>query len=133
MSLPVRQGTPVDPGLFEARPVPCQNSATGLDLGVYAARWYSLMRPPETGRRLIRSWERSATDSPGRGRDLHGFDTGGGEDRAGGCGELPGAAANQEPEVRCAAAEADQEVADLLGSPGSVRVGGDPQGPGIVA
>ena len=33
-------------------PVGCQNSATGLDLGVYAARWYSLMRPPRTGRRL---------------------------------------------------------------------------------
>ena len=32
-----------------------QNSATGLDLGFYAARSYSLMRPPRTGRRLIRS------------------------------------------------------------------------------
>ena len=60
------------------------------------------------------------------GRDLHGFDTGGGQDRAEGCGELPGAAADQEPEVCGAAAEADQEAADLLGSsPGSVRVGGD--------
>ena len=32
-----------------------QNSATGPDLGFYAARSYSLMRPPRTGRRLIRS------------------------------------------------------------------------------
>ena len=38
-----------------------QNSATGPDLGFYAARSYSLMRPPRTGRRLTRSWERSAT------------------------------------------------------------------------
>jgi hypothetical protein len=35
--------------------------ATGLDLGFYAARSYSLMRPPRMGRRLIRSRERSAT------------------------------------------------------------------------
>jgi len=39
-----------------------QNSATGVDLGFYAARSYSLRRPPRTGRRLIRSWERSATE-----------------------------------------------------------------------
>jgi pimeloyl-ACP methyl ester carboxylesterase len=38
-----------------------QNSATGLDLGFYAARSYSLRRPPRTGRRLIRFRERSAT------------------------------------------------------------------------
>jgi hypothetical protein len=31
-----------------------QNSTTGLDLGFYAARSYSLMRPQRTGRRLIR-------------------------------------------------------------------------------
>jgi hypothetical protein len=36
------------------------NSTTVLDLGFYAVRSYSLMRPPRTGRRLIRSWERSA-------------------------------------------------------------------------
>ena len=36
------------------------NSVTGVELGFYAARSYSLMRPPRTGRRLIRSWERSA-------------------------------------------------------------------------
>ena len=45
-----------------------QNSATGLDLGFYAARSYSLMRPPRTGRRWIRSWERSATGWSGRDR-----------------------------------------------------------------
>jgi hypothetical protein len=38
-----------------------QNSATRLDLGFYAARSYSLMSPPRTGRRLIRFWRRSAT------------------------------------------------------------------------
>ena len=31
------------------------------DLGFYAARSYSLRRPPRTGRRLTRTWERSAT------------------------------------------------------------------------
>ena len=48
-------------------PVGFQNSAAGLDLGFYAARSYSLMRPPRTGRRWIRSWERSATGWSGRG------------------------------------------------------------------
>jgi hypothetical protein len=43
-----------------------QNSATGPDLGFYAARSYSLMRPPRTGRRLIRCRERSATGWSGR-------------------------------------------------------------------
>jgi hypothetical protein len=43
-------------------PVGFQKSATGPDLGFYAVRSYSLMRPPRrTGRRLIRSWERSET------------------------------------------------------------------------
>jgi alkanesulfonate monooxygenase SsuD/methylene tetrahydromethanopterin reductase-like flavin-dependent oxidoreductase (luciferase family) len=36
------------------------NSATGDDLGFHAARSYSLMRPPRTARRLIRSRERPA-------------------------------------------------------------------------
>jgi len=44
-----------------------QNSATGPDLGFYAARSYSLMRPPRTGRRLIRSLDRSAAGWSGRG------------------------------------------------------------------
>jgi hypothetical protein len=42
-------------------PVGFQNSATALDLALYAARSYSLMRPPRTGHRLIRAWERSGT------------------------------------------------------------------------
>jgi hypothetical protein len=42
----------------------------------------------------------------------------------GGFGELPGPVAGQEPEVRGAAAEVHQEVADLLGGPRPVRVGG---------
>ena len=49
-------------------PVGFQNSATGLVLGFYAARSYSLMRPPRAGWRLIRSWERSATWVVGSGR-----------------------------------------------------------------
>jgi hypothetical protein len=40
-----------------------QNSATAIDLGFYVARSYSLMKPPRTCRRLIRSWKRSATGS----------------------------------------------------------------------
>jgi hypothetical protein len=44
-----------------------QNSATGFDLGFYAARWYSWMRPPRIARRLIRCRERSAPGWPGRG------------------------------------------------------------------
>ena len=44
-----------------------QNSATGPDLGFYAARSYSLMMPPRTGRRWIRFRERSATGWSGRG------------------------------------------------------------------
>ena len=43
-----------------------QNSATGVDLGFHAARSYSLMRLPKTGRRWIRSWEGSAGGWPGR-------------------------------------------------------------------
>ena len=35
-------------------PVGFENCATGLDLGFYAARSYSLMRQPRMGRRLIR-------------------------------------------------------------------------------
>jgi hypothetical protein len=44
-----------------------QNSATGLDLGVYAIRSYSLMRAPNTARRLNLSRERSAAGWSGRG------------------------------------------------------------------
>ena len=38
-----------------------QNTATTLDLGIYAAGSYWLRRPPGTARRLIRFWERLAT------------------------------------------------------------------------
>ena len=41
-------------------PVGFQNSPTRLDLGFYAARSYSLMRPPRTGRGLIRRQGRAA-------------------------------------------------------------------------
>ena len=58
---------PRSPKPWRPNPVGFQNSATGLDLGFYAARSYSLMRPPRTGRRLIRSWERSAAGWSGRG------------------------------------------------------------------
>jgi hypothetical protein len=34
--------------------VGCQNSVSGPELGVYAAGWYSLIRPPSTVRRVIR-------------------------------------------------------------------------------
>jgi hypothetical protein len=39
--------------MCSALPVGFQNSATGLDLGFYAARSYSLMSLPRIGRRLI--------------------------------------------------------------------------------
>ena len=48
-------------------PVGFQNSATGPDLRSYAARSYSLMRPPRMGRRLVRFRERSATGWSGAG------------------------------------------------------------------
>jgi hypothetical protein len=51
------------------------------------------------------------------GRSLHGFDARACEDSVEGLGELPGAVAEQEPEVRCAVAEVHHEVADLLGGP----------------
>jgi hypothetical protein len=44
-----------------------QNSAMGVDLGVYAACSYSLIRPPRTDRRLIRSRERPTAGWLGRG------------------------------------------------------------------
>ena len=56
-----------DQGAGQPQPVVFQNSATGVDLGVYAARRYSLMRPPRTGRRLIRFCERSAMGWSARG------------------------------------------------------------------
>ena len=49
------------PGCLLRAPVGFQNSAIGSDLDFYAARSYSLTRPPRTGRRWIRFRERSAT------------------------------------------------------------------------
>jgi hypothetical protein len=37
-------------------PAGFQNRASGDDLRVHAARSYSLISPPRTGRRLTRSW-----------------------------------------------------------------------------
>jgi hypothetical protein len=50
-----------------------------------------------------------------------------GQGRVEGSGELPGAVADQEPEVRGAVTKVHQEIADLLRGPLAVRVGGDPQ------
>jgi hypothetical protein len=47
--------------VLAVEPVGFQNSATGPGLVFYAARSYSLMRPPRTGRRSIRFRDRSAT------------------------------------------------------------------------
>jgi hypothetical protein len=59
------------------------------------------------------------------GRDLHRLDTGVGQGRVESAGELPGAVADQELEVRGAIVEVHQEVTDLLGGPWPVRVCGD--------
>src|SRR6185369_557489 len=51
-----------------ARPgVGFQNSATAVELGFYAARSYSLIRPARMGRRFIRSAVTSAMGWSGRG------------------------------------------------------------------
>jgi hypothetical protein len=61
------------------------------------------------------------------GRDLHCLDTGGGEDRVERIGELPGAVTDQEVELCGAVPGVHQEVADLLGGPWAVWMGGDPE------
>ena len=61
------------------------------------------------------------------GRDLHGLDTGAGQDCVERLGELPGPVADQEPEAGGAITQIHQEVADLLYSPRAVRVRGDPE------
>ena len=48
-------------------PAGFKNSATCPDLGLYAARSYSLMRPPRRGWRWIRFLARSAGGWSGRG------------------------------------------------------------------
>jgi len=58
-------------------------------------------------------------------RDLHGLDAGIGQHRIERAGELPGPVADQEPEAGGAVAQVRQQVADLLHSPGPVRVRGD--------
>jgi hypothetical protein len=57
------------------------------------------------------------------GRDLHGL----GQDCVERLGELPGPAADQEPEIPGAITKIHQEIADLLHGPWSVRVRGDSQ------
>ena len=51
--------SPAPPGTRSTRldPVGFQNSATRVGLGFYAARSYSLRRPPRLGPSWIRSWE----------------------------------------------------------------------------
>jgi hypothetical protein len=61
------------------------------------------------------------------GRDLHGLDASAGQDRVKRRGELPRPITDKEPEVRCAVPEVHQEVAGLLGGPGAVGMGGDPE------
>jgi hypothetical protein len=61
------------------------------------------------------------------GRDLHGLDTGTGQDRVERGSELPGPVTDQKPEVSGAVTKAHQEVTDLLGSPRPVRVRSDPE------
>src|ERR1022692_3523024 len=63
-----RRSTPPSYGHQQCRErVGFQNSAAGPELGFYAARSYSLMRPPRMGRRLIRFREEPATGWSGRG------------------------------------------------------------------
>ena len=66
-AIPASRGMEDRRDLDPAPPVGFLNSATGVELGFYAACSYSLMRPPRTGRRLIRSWERSAGGWSGLG------------------------------------------------------------------
>jgi len=54
-------------GAIEAMRAGFQNAAMRSDLQVYAARSYSLMRPPRISRRLIRSRVKSATGRWDRG------------------------------------------------------------------
>ena len=78
-----------------------------------------------SGRAVSTNRFRVCVRSRAAGRDLHGLDTGLSQDGVERCGELPGPVADQEPEVRGAIAQIHQQVADLLGSPGPVRVRGD--------
>ena len=66
-------------------------------------------------------------------RDLHHLDPDIGQDRVKRLGELPGSVTDQEPEIRGAAPQIHQEVADLLHGPGTVRVGGDTENVHVTA
>src|SRR5215203_2268185 len=59
--------------------------------------------------------------------DLHGVDPGAGEDGVERGGELAGAVADEEPEGGGALVEVHQQVAGLLGGPGSRRVARCPE------
>jgi len=59
------------------------------------------------------------------GRDLHGHDSGIGQDRVERRGELPGPVPDQEPEACGTITQIHQQVADLLCGPRPVRVRGD--------
>ena len=61
------------------------------------------------------------------GRNLHGLDTGVGQDCVKRYGELPCPVADQEPEIPGAIAEIHQEIPDLLRGPRPVRVRGHSQ------
>jgi hypothetical protein len=65
-------------------------------------------------------------------RGLHTLDARAGQDRVKRCGELLGAAADQEPEPG-AVTGIDQEMTDLLGGPRPVRVRGDPGNVNVAA
>ena len=59
--------------------------------------------------------------------DLHGIDTGAGEDSVERGGELASAVADEEPEGGGTLVEVHQQVAGLLGGPGSGRMAGCPE------
>src|SRR5829696_735410 len=59
--------------------------------------------------------------------DLHGVDFGAGENGVERGGELAGAVADEEPEAGSAVVEVHQQVAGLMGGPGSGRVAGRPE------
>jgi hypothetical protein len=59
--------TPTTGLMRSVMPVGFQKSASCVEQRFHAARSYSLIRPPRTGRRVMRSWLRSATGWVGRG------------------------------------------------------------------
>jgi hypothetical protein len=59
--------------------------------------------------------------------DLHGLDAGTGENGVERGGELAGAVADEEPDGGSAVVDVNQQVASLLGGPGSSRMAGCPE------